>query len=525
MKNSTKSITKILYLRRLPLLLPLLLLIPLGIAVELDLPQLWNGLPAMGHLIGRMLTPDLPYAKEVLTALSETVEIAVIASLIGTILSVPFVLLSASTTRPFALLAEILNKIFAFLRTVPSLIWAALLVSVFGLGKFPGILALAIIALLISQKLLREGVEGIETERLQAVLATGANRLQLMKYCVFPELKELLFSSFFIVLESNIRSAAVLGFVGAGGIGLIMWRDMNHMQYDRLATIILILFFTVLLIDLISLFLRKYLLNLSFPAKNISALRRKRKLQLLLNFSFIAAVFFLCLRSAQVTQERLMIGLSQGAQILRLMIAVNPDYLPKLLVGLRESFFIAVFATLAGGLLALLFSYPCAYTISPSRRLSLLMKLLVNIMRTFPPIITAIILFRGVGPGPAAGALSLTIYTGAILTKMYCEHIEGLDRDVADSLRATGANNFQIYHAAVVPQTLFAFLGFMLYRLESNIRNSTILGVIGAGGIGTLITMNIKWRNWGNVGLLILGAALLTAGIDALSTALRKKLK
>lgn len=525
MKNSTKSIAKILYRRRLLLLLPILLLIPLGISVEFDLFRLWRGLPAMGNLLGRMLRPDFPYAKEVISALLETVEIAVIASLMGTLFSVPFVLLTAATTRPSLIIGEVFNKIFAFLRTVPSLIWAALLVSVFGLGKFSGILALALIAFLISQKLLREGVEGIDSERLQSVLATGANHFQLMKYCVFPELKELLVSTFFIVLESNIRSAAVLGFVGAGGIGLIMWRDMNHLQYDRLATIILILFLTVLLIDLLSLFVRKFLLDLRFPVRSVRQLKRRKKLFSLLNFALVISLLFLCIRSAEFTRERLLLGLSQGAYILREMSSPNFAYLPKLLGGLKESFFIAIFATLAGALLAMLLSYPCAYTLSPSRRLSFAIKLLVNILRTFPPIITAIIFFRGIGPGEAAGALTLTIYTAAILTKMYAEHIEGLDSNIADSVRAAGANSFQVYHAAVVPETLFSFLGFMLYRLESNVRNSTILGIIGAGGIGTLITMNIKWRNWDNVGLLILGTALLTASIDALSSYVRKKLK
>lgn len=151
-------------------------------------------------------------------------------------------------------------------------------------------------------------------------------------------------------------------------------------------------------------------------------------------------------------------------------------------------------------------------------------KGITNILRTFPPIITAIIFFRGVGPGPLAGAVALSIYTTGVLTKMYSEVLESTEKNIHDSVIVTGATNLQSYIHGLFPHTFPTFISLALYRLESNIRNSAVLGVIGAGGIGTILSMNITWRNWEQVGLLLLGTSLMVIIIDKLSNYLRKVL-
>ena len=110
--------------------------------------------------------------------------------------------------------------------------------------------------------------------RSNSVRSLGATDIEVLRYSVFPNIFELSISSFFLVLETNIRSATVLGLVGAGGIGQIMWRDLNHLRYDNLAMLILILFSSILLIDIFSLFVRKYLLNFTIPFKSIEYFKR-----------------------------------------------------------------------------------------------------------------------------------------------------------------------------------------------------------------------------------------------------------
>lgn len=501
----------------------LVLILVLGFKVDFSLSKIYRGMPNMLDLFQRILRPNPAYIGEVFGKLVETLEIAFASSLTGVVLALPFSILLAENVGPSKALASILRGVFAFVRTIPSLIWAALLVSIFSVGKFSGILALAIIAFLMSLKLFREYIESIEENQLDSIRTVGGSSPQVLRYAVLPQLGELIISVFFTVLETNVRSATILGLVGAGGIGQIMWRDLNHLRYDNLSTLILILFITILLIDLISLQLRKISSRASINIRTLDGYKKYKLSKLILLPIFGIILFYFIIRSFNISHDRLILGLNQGKIIIGRIIRPDWSYLPKLLEGIGESFFIAIFATLMGALASIFLSYFAAYNLSPNPKLAWIFKGLINIFRTFPPIITAIIFFRGVGPGPLSGAIALTIYTTGVLTKLYSELLETTRPDRKNSILVTGASNFQSYRYGLIPHTLPTFISLVLYRLESNIRNSTILGVIGAGGIGTILSMNITWRNWEQVGLLLLGISLMVIGIDQFSNYIRKK--
>lgn len=521
--NSLKKYTNNKRIYRYSCLLGMfIILIYLGYKVEFSFIRLYKGLPGMLDIIGRILKPNLSYRGEVIVKLAETVQMAMIASMMGLILALPFALLTAGNITPNQLLANILNGFFSFIRTIPSLIWAALLVSIFSIGKFSGIIALGLIAFLMSLKLFREHIESIKENQLNSIKAIGASPIQMLRYCVLPYIFELSISVFFIILETNIRAAAILGLIGAGGIGQIMWRDLNHLRYDKVATIILILFLTILVIDLLSLSIRKYLKKKSIKFIDVKGHKRFQIYKIIYMPMLLMVLLYVIFKSLDIDYERFLLGLGQGADIIRRMVKIDMSYFPKLMEGIKESFFIAVFATIIGGICSLILSYLTAYNTSPKRGISLIFKGGINILRTFPPLITAIIFFRGVGPGPLAGAIALSIYTTGVLTKMYSEVLENTQKDIQDSITVTGGTRLQTYVHGLLPHTFPSFIGLLLYRLESNIRNSTILGVIGAGGVGAALTINITWRNWERVGLLLLGVSIMIILIDKLSQYLRK---
>lgn len=503
-------------------LVAIIILVFLGFKVEFSFIRLFRGIPSMFNLFERMLRPNISYGMEAFEKLIETIQIAIVSSIMGVLLALPFSLFIADNIAFNKYIASILSGIFSFFRTIPSLIWAALLVSIFSIGKFSGIIALTIIAFLISLKLFREYIESIKENQLNSTRAVGANSIQVLRYCILPYIFELSISIFFIVLETNIRSATILGLVGAGGIGQIMWRDLNHLRYDNLSTLILILFITVLMIDFLSLFIRKYFTKMTINFKSLKTYRRYQILKIFYIPIAVIGLLLLALKSFNITYDRLILGLNQGRDIIGRMLRIDSSYFSKLIEGIMESFFIAIFATIMGALFSLVFSYLTAYNTAPKRFISIFLKGIINILRTFPPIITAIIFFRGVGPGPLAGAMALSIYTTGVLTKMYSEVLESTERDIKDSIIITGATNLQSYRYGLLPHTFPTFISLVLYRLESNIRNSTILGVIGAGGIGTILAMNITWRNWEKVGLLLLGISIMIIIIDKLSNYLRK---
>ena len=511
--------------RLLSLLLVVLALIFIGYRVEFSLGRILAGLPGMADLFQRMAHPNFSYLGEVFEKIVETVEIAILSSLAGVMLAIPLALLTSENISPNRYFSKVLNAIFAFFRTIPSLIWAAILVSIFSIGKFPGIIALSIIAFLMSLKLFREYIESINENQLNSTRSVGASSLEVLRYCVLPNMLGMAVSVFFIVFETNIRSATVLGLVGAGGIGQIMWRDLNHLRYDNLATIILVLFATILLIDFVSFLARKFLEEYSPNYRSLGHYRKRKILKSMLLPLVFAGLVMGIINSLNISLERLAVGYRQGSQIVFRMLQVDFSYYPRLFEGIFESFLIAVFATVVGGFFAILFSFFAAYNLAPGKLVSVAMKGLINVMRTFPPIIMAIIFFRGVGPGPLAGALALSIYTTGVLTKMYSEVLENMPGNVRDSVLVTGATKLEAYRHGAFPQTFANFTSLLLYRMESNIRNSTILGIIGAGGIGTALTMNISWRNWERVGLLLLGVSIMVILIDRLSNHIRQKVK
>lgn len=495
----------------------------LGYFVDADIFAFIKGIPDMADLLGRMFHPK--YDEAIKTALKETIEMSIYGSLSGLLFSIPFVFITAENIAPSKRTASVLNGFFSVIRTIPSLIWAAVLVSVFSIGKFSGTMALSIIAFLMSQKLLRERTEEIREEELNSVRAAGADKIQVMWYSVIPNLKKHITSTFFIILESNIRSATILGFVGAGGIGQLMWRDLNHMKYNNLAAIIFVLFFVIFIIDFISLFMRKDLKTINIHVNSLKSFKFIKIIKKIFFLFFMYAVFKEISGYFSISFERFAVGIHQGKIIGMRMLNPNFSYIPKMAEGIFESLYIALFATLVSGILSLVLSYFTAYNSSPGRIISVIFKIFSNILRTFPPMIAAIIFFRGLGPGKFAGAMALIVYTLGSITKMYSEVIENVNENLENSVRSTGASNLAVYSFAFIKETYPSFVGILLYRLESNIRNSTVLGIIGAGGIGTLLNMNIIWRNWENVGMMVLGIGIMIGGIDIISRKIRMKIK
>lgn len=501
------------------------LVVVCAIFVEYVPFKLVKGIPAMGDLLGRILRPNFAYLQKVFIPLFDTIEIAMIAALLGTAFSLPLAMLMSKNSGVPTYIYMGLSALFALFRTVPTLIWAAFLVSMFSVGKFSGIAATWIIATLIGTRLLREHIDSISENKILSIKGTGASGFQILKYCIIPETVPYLISVFFTVLESCIRSAAVLGLVGAGGIGQLLWKDLNVFRYDNIATIIFVLFLTIFLIDYISNKIKHASDRCFFKVKSIKEFQIRHNSSLIIKiviFLLLLALFFSAL---PISGERFSEGMTQGAYILQNLLSPDFSYTYKLWQGISESLAIAVFATVMGGFIAYGTTALTSTNINSNRGIAWLFKCVTNILRTFPPMITAIIFFRGVGPGPYAGALALTIYTAGVMNKLYTETVEALPARMIESLKATGASNLQIYRRGMFPESRANFFSLLLYRMESNIRNSTILGMIGAGGIGTALSMNIQWRNWNRVGLLLLGSAIMIISFDMLSRYLRKKIQ
>ena len=191
-----------------------------------------------------------------------------------------------------------------------------------------------------------------------------------------------------------------------------------------------------------------------------------------------------------VTWPRFVQGLDNGARFLGRMFppATAPDKMALLWTGMVESIQIAVLATFFGVLLSLPLGLLASRNMTP-RWVSASARVLIAICRSFHSVIVAILFVKAIGFGALAGVMALIVATIGFVSKLFADAIEEMSMKQVEAVRATGASFMSVLAMGVLPQVLARFIGFTSYQLDSNLRNSTMVGLVGGGGIGaTLFT-------------------------------------
>ncbi|WP_221568194.1 phosphonate ABC transporter, permease protein PhnE [Alkalihalobacillus sp. TS-13] len=191
---------------------------------------------------------------------------------------------------------------------------------------------------------------------------------------------------------------------------------------------------------------------------------------------------------------------------------------------MMETLFIAFTGSFMAAILAVPFGFFAASNINRNPFLNTLGKWILNADRTFPEILLALIFVVAIGPGAFAGVLAIAIHSVGMLGKLYSEVVESIDMNVVEAMEANGANKIQIFFYGIMPQVIPEFLSYAIYRFEIDVRASTVLGIIGAGGIGTLLVISSRNRNWDEVGMILLVIIIFVSIIDYISTYIRKRI-
>lgn len=180
---------------------------------------------------------------------------------------------------------------------------------------------------------------------------------------------------------------------------------------------------------------------------------------------------------------------------------------------------------LTGTVLALIVAFPLAFlaasNTSPHPALYQSIRFVINLLRTVPDLALGLVFVSAVGLGPFAGTLALAVHTMTVLTKLLSESIENIDGGVVEAIRATGANYYQTLSFAVLPQMLPDLISFTLYRFETNIRAASVLGLIGAGGIGHLLNTSFRTFQYPEASTIVLILIVLVMLVDWCSARLR----
>ena len=226
-----------------------------------------------------------------------------------------------------------------------------------------------------------------------------------------------------------------------------------------------------------------------------------------------------------VSWTRIVRGLPNAGRIFGLMFT-HPDWsvLPDIKTGLIQSLQIAFLGTAIASVLALPFGVLAARNLSRWGAVSFFGKTLLNLIRTFPELILAIAFIKALGPGPFAGVLAVGVHSVGMIGKLYAERIENVDKGSLESLSASGASPLEVFRYGVLPDVLPDFVSFALYRFDLNVRSASVLGLVGAGGIGTLLNLQRLGGKWQAIGLIIVGIMLTVGVVDTVSARLRARL-
>lgn len=183
----------------------------------------------------------------------------------------------------------------------------------------------------------------------------------------------------------------------------------------------------------------------------------------------------------------------------------------------------ALWGTFLALVIAIPFGLACARNISPPW-LQQPMRLLMNIVRSAPDLVIGVLFIVAVGIGPLSGVMALALNTGGVLAKLFSEAVEAIDPRPVEGVRATGATRLQEIVWGVIPQVGPLWTSYALYRFESNARSATVLGLIGAGGIGQMLFEGLQSFNFSEVSAISLVIIVAVSLIDLLSQAMRKRL-
>ena len=218
--------------------------------------------PRQAQDIGaRMFPPNWASMKELWWPLWETLNIATLGTLLGTAMAVPVAFLAARNTTPSAtFLRPVALFIIVSSRSINSLIWALLLVSILGPGVLAGIIAIALRSIGFIGKLLYESIEEISPTAVEAIVVTGASRPQVIAWGVFPQIAPTLAGISLFRWDINIRESTVLGLVGAGGMGLKLNAALNTLAWPKVTMILIVIFATVIVSEWITMKVRQKLL-------------------------------------------------------------------------------------------------------------------------------------------------------------------------------------------------------------------------------------------------------------------------
>lgn len=488
-------------------------------SIDFNLVTLLDGLDEVAALIERMLPPRLDDPGRIGMLAFETLLMAVLGTVLAAIASVPLAFLAAQNTTPHPAVYAVARAVITFCRAMPDLLFAVLFVRALGIGVLPGILALALHSIGMLAKLFADAIEQTDLGPREAVRSTGVGYFREMLNAVVPQVVPSWIGTFIYRIDINLRMSVVLGFVGAGGIGFALQDALRGLIYPRALGIVLVILVIIAAMELVAIWVRRLLL-----APTESDPRRDRIARFVFSGILIAGTVA-ALIVLKIDPLSLLTWVGPSLEVFTRMIPPNFDALGvDLFEAALQTVAIGVVSTAIGVVLSIPVGIVAARNVTPNAGVYWLARSWILLVRAVPELILAVVFVAALGLGPIAGTCALAIASIGFLAKLVADSVEEIDPGPMEAVRSVGGGWWKTLFSAVIPQAMPSIVGSSLYMLDVNVRTSTILGIVGAGGIGYLLFESIRTLNFDVAGAIVLVIFVVVYSIERLSGWIRSRL-
>ena len=545
---------------------------------------LFTGIGNIFRFLGQTVPPNFADFPHTLNLALVTVCMAVVGTAMAAVLGVIVGFLAARNTTPHPAVRWLARGLIVLCRSIPDLVFAIIFVEALGVGVLPGVLALGFHSIGMLGKLFAEAIEQVPEQPREAVTATGAGRFQNIATSVWPQVMPAFSSITLYRLDINLRSSVILGYVGAGGIGFLLNQDMGVLNFRHAVGIVIVIFVLIVVMEYVSALIRRSLIGTDAPATAAGGTRPAGSALPVLPaplLSRLAAAVIPRPRRAigapspdeaaavpgtsgtlpdrvrrdptlppwtasRVHQHLFAAGAVLAVAVSLWVAEINPVsavtsvrqiwdtftlYFPPdfstdragLISGTLQSVSVAVVATTVGVLFALPIGLAASRNVA-GRWIYRITRGFLVVVRAVPELILAIVFVVAVGLGLMAGTFALIVGTVGFLSKLIADGIEEVSPLPREAVLSAGAAKLQETVTSVIQPAAPALVGDAMYMLDVNFRSSTVLGLVGGGGIGFILFQSVQVLAYRTTGAIILSTFVVVLLIEIITNWLRKEL-
>lgn len=514
-------------------------------SIGINIATLTSSADNAANFISRMFPLDFPPVGELAGMIVETLAIVFLATALAVILSIPVSLWAARPTSPNPTAHGLSRAFIVLMRAIPDLILAILFLRLFGLGALGGILAMGLHSIGMIGKLYSDAIEELDDGPREAIQSNGAGRNQQIWSAIPQTLMPQIIATALHRFDINLRTSVLLGYVGVGGIGQEIADALRVLDYQRGMALAIVVLVLCIAVELVSGAMRAAIMkrgsstpswrqtwsdkifgSTTQPETSINPPWTAERVNRILVMATIVILGVLSWFAVDLSLGDFLTGLVQLPETLALFLPPSSGGIAAdIFMLMLDTLKIAFAATFLGAVLAIPIGGLAACNVVMNKWVNGTFRIVIVVVRGIPELILAIVFVVISGLGAVAGTLALSLGAVGLLSKLVADSIEETDVDVQEAIRAAGASYVQVFFAATIRQAAPAFVAHTLYLLDTNIRSATLLGVVGAGGIGFQLLNASRVNQFDVVTYILIVMVIVVLAVEILSMWLRQAVR